>query len=150
MPRTFHYHFIIWFSNNEWKMSFYIICWVMTWSYVVWQTLDVRANPDLVMPPKPAELTRDKEFYNIDFSLNNQLRLAGAPSAQAATSPQRMCLIWIFNMNKHFVQVRIWIKWDYGSVLMKDREFSRLTFYWNKTCLKLIHIRMLALRVLYC
>ena len=42
------------------------------------------------MPPKPAELRKDKEFYNIDFSLNNQLRLAGAPSAQATTSPQRM------------------------------------------------------------
>ncbi|KAL4240866.1 hypothetical protein ACF0H5_001651 [Mactra antiquata] len=52
------------------------------------ETLDVRDNPDLVMPPKPAELTRDKEFYNIDFSLNNQLRLAGAPSAQNQTSPQ--------------------------------------------------------------
>ena len=41
------------------------------------------------MPPKPAEMTRDKEFYNIDFSLNNQLRLAGAPTANTATSPQR-------------------------------------------------------------
>ncbi|XP_060578939.1 protein flightless-1 homolog isoform X2 [Ruditapes philippinarum] len=52
------------------------------------ETLDVRDNPDLVMPPKPAEMRKDKEFYNIDFSLNNQLRLAGAPTAQAATSPQ--------------------------------------------------------------
>ena len=41
------------------------------------------------MPPKPAELRRDKEFYNIDFSLNNQLRLAGAPAAATQTSPQR-------------------------------------------------------------
>ena len=41
------------------------------------------------MPPKPAEMTQDKVFYNIDFSLNNQLRLAGAPTAAAATSPQR-------------------------------------------------------------
>ena len=32
------------------------------------------------MPPKPMELTRGSglEFYNIDFSLQNQLRLAGA------------------------------------------------------------------------
>ncbi|ESO93458.1 hypothetical protein LOTGIDRAFT_145300, partial [Lottia gigantea] len=42
------------------------------------ETLDVRENPDLVMPPKPAELRKDLSFYNIDFSLNNQLQLAGA------------------------------------------------------------------------
>ncbi|KAK7501988.1 hypothetical protein BaRGS_00006740 [Batillaria attramentaria] len=42
------------------------------------ETLDVRENPDLVMPPKPAELRKNLEYYNIDFSLNTQLRLAGA------------------------------------------------------------------------
>lgn len=43
-------------------------------------SLDLRNNPDLIMPPKPTELTRGAglEFYNIDFSLQNQLRLAGA------------------------------------------------------------------------
>lgn len=43
-------------------------------------SLDLRNNPDLVMPPKPAEMTQGSgiEFYNIDFSLQNQLRLAGA------------------------------------------------------------------------
>ncbi|CAG9834779.1 unnamed protein product [Diabrotica balteata] len=42
--------------------------------------LDLRNNPDLIMPPKPVEATRGAgiEFYNIDFSLQNQLRLAGA------------------------------------------------------------------------
>lgn len=42
--------------------------------------LDLRNNPDLIMPPKPTEMTRGDglEFYNIDFSLQNQLRLAGA------------------------------------------------------------------------
>lgn len=32
------------------------------------------------MPPKPTEMSRGAgiEFYNIDFSLQNQLRLAGA------------------------------------------------------------------------
>jgi hypothetical protein len=42
--------------------------------------VDLRNNPDLIMPPKPAEMTRGAglEFYNIDFSLQNQLRLAGA------------------------------------------------------------------------
>lgn len=42
--------------------------------------LDLRENPDLVMPPKPVELQKGAgvEFYNIDFSLQHQLRLAGA------------------------------------------------------------------------
>ncbi|CAL8141139.1 unnamed protein product [Orchesella dallaii] len=45
------------------------------------EMLDLKDNPDLVMPPKPTEATvsgRDVRFYNIDFSLQNQLRLAGA------------------------------------------------------------------------
>lgn len=37
------------------------------------------------MPPKPVDQTA--EFYNIDFSLQNQLRLAGAsPAAVAAAA----------------------------------------------------------------
>ncbi|KAK3582011.1 hypothetical protein CHS0354_039677 [Potamilus streckersoni] len=51
------------------------------------ETLDVRENPDLMMPPKPAELKKSLEFYNIDFSLNMQLRLAGAPEPATITSP---------------------------------------------------------------
>ena len=44
------------------------------------ETLDLKGNPDLMMPPKPMELQKGSgvEFYNIDFSLQNQLRLAGA------------------------------------------------------------------------
>ncbi|KAK7111739.1 protein flightless-1 homolog [Littorina saxatilis] len=42
------------------------------------ETVDVRENPDLVMPPKPTELQKGNEYYNIDFSLNTQLQLAGA------------------------------------------------------------------------
>lgn len=44
------------------------------------QTLELKDNPDLVMPPKPTEVQRGSgiEFYNIDFSLQTQLRLAGA------------------------------------------------------------------------
>ncbi|KAL1488438.1 hypothetical protein ABEB36_014910 [Hypothenemus hampei] len=43
-------------------------------------SLDLKNNPDLIMPPKQTEMTRGAgiEFYNIDFSLQNQLRLAGA------------------------------------------------------------------------
>ncbi|KAL9702468.1 hypothetical protein quinque_005986 [Culex quinquefasciatus] len=44
------------------------------------EQLDLRNNPDLVMPPKPVEVQRGDglAFYNIDFSLQTQLRLAGA------------------------------------------------------------------------
>jgi len=42
--------------------------------------LDLKGNPDLIMPPKPQEMLKGSglEYYNIDFSLQNQLRLAGA------------------------------------------------------------------------
>ncbi|XP_050429442.1 protein flightless-1 [Adelges cooleyi] len=43
------------------------------------EVLDLNNNPDLIMPPKPTSLaTEGLQFYNIDFSLQNQLRLAGA------------------------------------------------------------------------
>ncbi|XP_007910122.1 protein flightless-1 homolog [Callorhinchus milii] len=48
------------------------------------EILDVRENPSLVMPPKPVDKT--SEFYNIDFSLQNQLRLAGASPAVVAAA----------------------------------------------------------------
>ena len=46
------------------------------------QELDVRNNPELEMPQKPVpdELGSGPEFYNVDFSLQTQLRMAtGAP-----------------------------------------------------------------------
>ncbi|XP_029638513.1 protein flightless-1 homolog isoform X1 [Octopus sinensis] len=55
------------------------------------ETLDVRDNPDLIMPPKPEEIRMRKEFYNIDFSLANQLRLAGAaapPQTEQTPAPK--------------------------------------------------------------
>jgi len=44
------------------------------------EQLDLRDNPNLIMPPKPTEVQRGSgiEFYNIDFSLQHQLCLAGA------------------------------------------------------------------------
>uniref|UniRef100_W8BIH1 Protein flightless-1 n=1 Tax=Ceratitis capitata TaxID=7213 RepID=W8BIH1_CERCA len=52
--------------------------------------LDLRNNPDLIMPPKPSEAVKGAgvEFYNIDFSLQTQLLLAGAapPPTVPATS----------------------------------------------------------------
>ncbi|XP_023016782.2 FLII actin remodeling protein isoform X1 [Leptinotarsa decemlineata] len=56
-------------------------------------TLDLRNNPELVMPPKPVETTKGSgvEFYNIDFSLQNQLRLAGAsvPTPAPVQNPSK-------------------------------------------------------------
>jgi hypothetical protein len=56
------------------------------------EVLDVGENPDLVMPPKPKELQMGSgiEYYNIDFSLNHQLRLAGAaPAPNAEEAPKK-------------------------------------------------------------
>lgn len=52
------------------------------------ENLDLRDNPDLVMPPKPLEAQKGSgiEFYNIDFSLQHQLRLAGANVPAPAAS----------------------------------------------------------------
>lgn len=52
-------------------------------------SLDLRNNPDLVMPAKPIEVQKGDgvEFYNIDFSLQNQLRLAGAQIPPSVTTP---------------------------------------------------------------
>lgn len=56
-------------------------------------SLDLRNNPELVMPAKPIEMQKGDgvEFYNIDFSLQNQLRLAGAqiPPSVATPTPTR-------------------------------------------------------------
>lgn len=52
--------------------------------------LDLRNNPNLIMPPKPIEMQKGSgiEFYNIDFSLQHQLTVAGAsvPPAIAAST----------------------------------------------------------------
>lgn len=51
--------------------------------------LDLRNNPELVMPNKPIEMKKGDgvEFYNIDFSLQNQLRLAGAQIPPSVATP---------------------------------------------------------------
>lgn len=54
------------------------------------QELDVSDNADFVMPPKPVEMQRaigaGALFYNIDFSLQHQLMLAGASPQQISAS----------------------------------------------------------------
>ncbi|KAK2714542.1 protein flightless-1-like isoform X2 [Artemia franciscana] len=48
--------------------------------------LDLNGNPELVMPPKPVDPEKlNAQFYNIDFSLQNQLRIASGQFVQ----PQR-------------------------------------------------------------
>ena len=54
------------------------------------ETLDLKGNPELMMPPKPTEMKRGAgvEFYNIDFSLQHQLRLAGASVPKSIAEQQ--------------------------------------------------------------
>jgi len=66
----------------------------------LFQTLDVRENPDLVMPPKPPELMNgaNMEFYNIDFSLSHQLQLAGAAPPPSSTETTSMSHVFGFHL----------------------------------------------------
>ncbi|KAI1729403.1 gelsolin repeat domain-containing protein [Ditylenchus destructor] len=48
--------------------------------------LDLHNNDDIVMPPKPSDKQKAMAFYNIDFSLSNQLRLAGQSPASSISS----------------------------------------------------------------
>ncbi|KAF8356657.1 fli-1 [Pristionchus pacificus] len=50
--------------------------------------LDLHENDDLVMPPKPNEKRKALNFYNIDFSLANQMRLAGQSPCSSVSSMQ--------------------------------------------------------------
>ncbi len=54
------------------------------------EVLDLKGNPELVMPPKPVEMAKGSgvEFYNVDFSLQHQLRLAGASVPKAIAEQQ--------------------------------------------------------------
>ncbi|XP_074600269.1 FLII actin remodeling protein [Brevipalpus obovatus] len=56
------------------------------------EVLDLSGNPDLIMPPKPPEYQYYSkgsgiEYYNIDFSLKTQLRMAGAVAPKSISSP---------------------------------------------------------------
>lgn len=56
------------------------------------EVLDLSNNPDLIMPPKPPEYQHYSkgsgiEYYNIDFSLKTQLRMAGAVAPKNISSP---------------------------------------------------------------
>lgn len=51
--------------------------------------LDLRNNPNLMMPPKPIDVQKGAgvEYYNIDFSLQHQLLLAGANVPASIAQP---------------------------------------------------------------
>ncbi|CAH0398250.1 unnamed protein product [Chilo suppressalis] len=51
------------------------------------ESLQLHGNLELVMPPKPVERARGAglQYYNIDFSLQAQLQLAGATNSEPAT-----------------------------------------------------------------
>ncbi|XP_041979450.1 protein flightless-1 [Aricia agestis] len=53
------------------------------------ESLQLHGNPDLVMPPKPVERAKGSglQYYNIDFSLQTQLQLAGAATPDLVASP---------------------------------------------------------------
>ncbi|TKR57749.1 hypothetical protein L596_030409 [Steinernema carpocapsae] len=50
--------------------------------------LDLHNNTDLVMPPKPTEQQKKNAFYNVDFSLSHQLKLAGQSPCSSMSSVQ--------------------------------------------------------------
>lgn len=54
--------------------------------------LDVSDNPDFVMPSKPKECQKGSgpAFYNIDFSLSHQLKLAGQVAPEQPTASTDM------------------------------------------------------------
>lgn len=70
------------------------------------EQLELADNPEMVWPPKPRGMAQGSgvAFYNIDFSLQAQLRNAGAQAAQlAATLAQQQgkyckCLVASFSL----------------------------------------------------
>lgn len=51
------------------------------------EVLDLKGNPDIMMPPKPMEVSkREEQYYNVDFSLDTQLQQAGAAPATSQPS----------------------------------------------------------------
>ena len=73
--------------------------------YLSLKVLDIERNHDLVMPPKPPELQKGAgaEFYNIDFSLSNQLRLAGAAPPPSSADNTRKFTICCVQWSLHWV-----------------------------------------------
>lgn len=52
------------------------------------ESIETRGNPDFKAPPKPNPQALSNAYYNIDFSLQHQLRLASAAGTVALSTPQ--------------------------------------------------------------
>ncbi len=52
------------------------------------ELIETRGNPDFKAPPKPNPHALANAYYNIDFSLQHQLRLASAAGTVALSTPQ--------------------------------------------------------------
>lgn len=52
------------------------------------ETIEARGNPDFTAPPKPNPNALANAYYNIDFSLQHQLKLATAAGTVAALNHQ--------------------------------------------------------------
>lgn len=90
------------------------------------ELFDLSNNPDLIMPPKPTNMaTEGLQFYNIDFSLQNQLRLAGAvvpSSIQPSTG--------IYNISYFFLTQYRRTPGDHCEALFPDVLYH---IYWCQT-----------------
>lgn len=74
--------------------------------------MDMRNNPNLVMPPKPSEKKKNLAFYNIDFSLENQLKLAGqSPTSSVTSSPGfvKKIVLYLFNLKTNLTSLKKFI-----------------------------------------
>lgn len=78
--------------------------------------LDLRDNPNLIMPPKPTEIQKGAgiEFYNIDFSLQHQLRLAGAnipaPAQTASKLAEKIFSFYFYSLIILNLTINIYFK----------------------------------------
>lgn len=98
------------------------------------ELLDLRENPDLLMPPKPQEMQKGAgiEFYNIDFSLQNQLRLAGAIVPPPVTATRKSTCLLLVDIKSDSIKVKV--------ILLSPKEFY----------LKCLSSKQLLLNYLHC
>jgi len=68
--------------------------------------MDLQHNPDIVMPPKPADKQKALAFYNIDFSLSHQMQVAGQSPHSSASSVQGSSSKDAIQRKKDFIRRR--------------------------------------------
>ena len=94
------------------------------------EVLDLHGNPDLVMPPKPVELQMGSgsEYYNIDFSLSTQLRLAGATAGNTPVAAPSKWIPLIKNLYRNFSESDYLKKNLLNIFSSKNRESKKKMF----------------------